>query len=83
MFKIYKKKRGGWFDPHFVNMVMLCVSTVQYHVSVNGKLVGSIFLERGLRQGDPLSPYLFIIYAKGRSTMLKEAKVGCSAWLPY
>ena len=54
---------------------MPCVSKVQYHVSINGELVEPIFPGRGLRQGDPLLPYLFIICAKGPSTMLKEAEV--------
>ena len=59
---------------HFIDMIMLCVTTVQYHVSINGELVGPISPGRGLRQRDPLSPYSFIICAEGLSALLKEAE---------
>lgn len=52
---------------------MLCVTTVTYNVCFNGYSVGPISPQRGLRQGDPLSPYLFLLCVEGLSSSLRQA----------
>ncbi|KAH9705863.1 putative reverse transcriptase/RNA-dependent DNA polymerase [Citrus sinensis] len=59
------------FAEKWVDMIMLYVSTVQYNVLRNGKEVGPIIPSRGLRQGDLLSPYLFILCAEGLSSLIR------------
>lgn len=46
------------FDYDFVNLVMLCVSSVTYKISRDGMEIDHIVLSHGLRQGDPLSPLI-------------------------
>jgi len=71
------------FAPAWVRMIMACVKTVNYSVVVNGNVVGKIFPLRGLRQGDPISPYLFIICAEVFSALLQNAQMkGCISGVP-
>lgn len=53
---------------------MVCISTVTYSFKVNGDPVGFVRPKRGIRQGDPLSPYLFVICAKGLSGLLRRSE---------
>ncbi|XP_074328182.1 uncharacterized protein LOC141666094 [Apium graveolens] len=61
------------FSEKWIKWVMLCVTTVSYSISFQGSLIGPIIPTRGLRQGDPLSPYLFLLCVEGLSNALKTA----------
>lgn len=58
------------FAEEFVKLVMKCVSTVSYRFNVNGDISDVVIPGRGLRQVDPISPYLFLLCAEGLSAML-------------
>ena len=61
------------FSNKWTNLVMACVRSVSYSVVVNGRRCGNITPSRGLRQGDPISPYLFLLCAEGFSSLLRKA----------
>ena len=53
---------------------MNCITSVTYSFVLNGSIYGHITPSRGLRQGDPLSPFLFLFCAEGLSSLLHEAQ---------
>ena len=59
------------FQESWVALIMKCITTVSYSILVNGELKGMIKPSRGLRQRDPLSPYLFLFCAKGLNALLR------------
>lgn len=52
---------------------MECISMASATVLVNGSPSGEFSLERGLRQGNPLSPFLFLIAAEGLGILMEKA----------
>ena len=66
------KKLG--FHPKWVNWIMQCITSVSYTFIVNGASRGFVKPGRGIRQGDPLSPYIFILCSEVLSGLPKCTK---------
>jgi hypothetical protein len=53
------------FEANWIDSVMRCVTSMRYAVKVNGNLTDPLIPTRGIRQGDPISPYLFLLCTEG------------------
>jgi len=59
------------FSRLWVSKIMRCITSVSFSVLFNGQRLQEFKPTRGIRQGDPISPYLFLLYAEGLSCVLK------------
>ena len=62
------------FYQKWVDLVSACIKSVTYSILLNGQPHGLITPSCGLRQGDPFSPYLFLLVTEGLHALFKKAK---------
>lgn len=61
------------FPPLFVTWIKECITSPRFSIAINGELAGFFPGKKGLRQGDSISPYLFIMIMEVLSKMLGKA----------
>ncbi|XP_049391982.1 secreted RxLR effector protein 78-like [Solanum stenotomum] len=61
------------FGRRLIKWIEFCIKTTRFSILINGEPAGFFLAERGLRQGDPLSPFLFIIAMEGLGSMMRRA----------
>ena len=65
---------GLGFPNLFVEWIMQCISTTSYSISINGSMHGFFKGSQGIRQGDPISPFLFVLCLEYLSRSLNQLK---------
>ncbi|PKU61333.1 putative mitochondrial protein [Dendrobium catenatum] len=70
---LYKRLEDKGFPSLFISWIKACTSNVHFSICINGVLEGYFNSTSGIRQGCPLSPYLFCIIMDGLSSLFDLA----------
>ena len=73
---LYQAMGKMGFGSRWMSWIKWCISTASFSVLINGSPAGFFPSSKGLRQGDPLSPYLFVIGMETLSCLLNRATDG-------
>ena len=68
-----KVMRKMGFNNRWVDLMMECITSASYSILINGEPHRNIKASRGLRQGNPLSPYLFFMCTEGLHGLINKA----------
>lgn len=71
---LFDMKDKFGFPSKWCLWIKECLRTAAVSVLVNGSSTGEFKMEKGLRQGDPLSPFLFILVVEGLNVIFNRAK---------
>nr|KYP35151.1 hypothetical protein KK1_043821 [Cajanus cajan] len=62
------------FNPKWIGLIKECLNTTCLSVLVNGSPTDKFPMKRGLRQGDPLALFLFMVVVEGLSGLIREVE---------
>lgn len=62
------------FNENFKLLIFRCLSSWSMKMMLNGSCYGQIPMERGIRQGDPLSHFLFVLFLELLTRMITKLK---------